>query len=93
MVPKAKDTIERMEGESAGALAEAENLRDAARLEHLHLWKMEKKYLCTCKKMERKIALAKARRIKAKNLGMWIKESAKPDQWVLSYFSCSNAWA
>jgi hypothetical protein len=34
--------VERMDSEAAGALAEAEDLKDSARLEDLHLWKMEK---------------------------------------------------
>lgn len=42
VVPEAKDTVERMESEAANALAEADNLKGAARLEDLHLWKMEK---------------------------------------------------
>lgn len=104
VVPEAKDTVERMESEAADALAEAEDLKDSARLEDLHLWKMEKEfdtkkgrkryeywmaswrrgskvhnqYLGTCKKMDSEIALEKARRIKAKELG--IKESTGPDQ-------------
>ena len=37
VVTEAKDTVERMESEAADALAEAENLKDAARLEDLSL--------------------------------------------------------
>ena len=96
VVPEAKDTVERMESEAASTLAEADSLRDAARLEDLHLWKMEKEfdsrkgrkkyeywmaswrrgskvhneYLGTCKKLDRETALGKARRIKAKDLGI-----------------------
>ena len=96
VVPEAKDTVEKMESEAASTLAEADNLRDAARLEDLHLWKMEKEfdsrkgrkkyeywmaswrrgskvhneYLGTCKKLDRETALGKARRIKAKDLGI-----------------------
>jgi hypothetical protein len=44
VVPEAKDTVEKMESKAANALAEADNLRDAARLEDLHLWKMEKEF-------------------------------------------------
>ena len=33
-----------MESEAASSLAEADSLRDAARLEDLHLWKMEKEF-------------------------------------------------
>jgi hypothetical protein len=33
-----------MESEAASALAEADNLREAARLEDLHLWKMENEF-------------------------------------------------
>jgi len=44
VVPEVKDTVERMESEAASTLAEADNLRDAARLEDLHLWKMEKEF-------------------------------------------------
>jgi hypothetical protein len=44
VVPAAKDTVERMESEAAEALAEAEDLKDAPRLEDLHLWKMEKEF-------------------------------------------------
>lgn len=96
VVPEAKDTLERIEEEAAGALAEADNLMNVARLEDLHLWKMEKEfdsrkgrkkyeywmaswrrgskvhneYLGTCKKLDRETALGKARRIKAKDLGI-----------------------
>ena len=96
VVPEAKDTVERMESKAASTLAEADNLRDGARLEDLHLWKMEKEfdsrkgkkkyeywmaswrrgskvhneYLGTCKKLDRDTALGKARRIKAKDLGI-----------------------
>ncbi len=38
------DTVKRMESEAADALDEAEDLKDAARLEDLHLWKMKKKF-------------------------------------------------
>jgi hypothetical protein len=104
VVPEAKDTVERMESEAADALAEAEGLKNAARLKDLHLWKMEKEfdskkgrktyeywmaswrrgskvhneYLGTCKKLDRRTALEKARGIKAKDLG--IKKSTDPDQ-------------
>jgi hypothetical protein len=104
VVPEAKDTVEKMESEAAGALAEAEDLKDAARLEDLHLWKMEKEfdskkgrktyeywmaswrrgskvhneYLGTCKKLDRKTALEKARRIKAQDLG--IDKKAEPEE-------------
>ena len=44
VVPEAKDTVEMMENEAASALAEADSLREAARLEDLHLWKMEKEF-------------------------------------------------
>ena len=96
VVPEAKDTVERMKSEATIALAEADSLRDAARLEDLHLWKMEKEfdsrkgkkkyeywmaswrrgskvhneYLGSCKKLDRETALGKARRIKAKDLGI-----------------------
>jgi hypothetical protein len=96
VVPEAKDTVERMESEAASTLAEADSLMNAARLEDLHLWKMEKEfdsrkgkkkyeywmaswrrgakvhneYLGTCKKLDRETALGKARRIKAKDLGI-----------------------
>jgi hypothetical protein len=33
-----------MESEATSSLAEADSLRDAARLEDLHLWKMEKEF-------------------------------------------------
>jgi hypothetical protein len=36
--------VERMESEAATSLVEAEDLRDVARLEDLHLWKMEKEF-------------------------------------------------
>ena len=42
VVPEAKDTVKSMESKAANALAEADNLRDAARLEDLHFWKVEK---------------------------------------------------
>lgn len=96
VVPEAKDTVERMKSEAASSLAEANNLMNAARLEDLHLWMMEKEfdskkgrkkyeywmaswrrgskvhneYLGTCKKLDRENALGKARRIKAKDLGI-----------------------
>ena len=44
VVPEAKDIVERMESEAADALAEAEDLKDAARLEDPHLWKVEKEF-------------------------------------------------
>ncbi len=44
VVPEANDTVERMENEAADALAEADSLLNAARLEDLHLWKMEKEF-------------------------------------------------
>jgi hypothetical protein len=44
VVPEAHDAVERLESEAAGALAEADSLRDAARLEDLHLWKMKKEF-------------------------------------------------
>jgi hypothetical protein len=44
VVPEAHDAVERMESEAASTLAEADSLRDAARLEDLHLWKMEKEF-------------------------------------------------
>ena len=34
----------RLENEAASTLAEADSLRDAARLEDLHLWMMEKEF-------------------------------------------------
>ena len=103
VVPEAKDTVERMESEAASTLAEADSLMNAARLEDLHLWKMEKEfdsrkgrkkyeywmaswrrgskvhneYLGTCKKLDRETALGKARRIKAKDLG--INKSSGPE--------------
>ncbi len=96
VVPEAKDIIKRIENEAASTLAEADGLLNAARLEDLHLWKMEKEvvskkgkekdeywmaswrrgskvhneYLGTCKKLDRETALGKARRIKAKDLGI-----------------------
>jgi hypothetical protein len=36
--------VERMESEAAGALDEADNLREAAKLEDLHLRKMKKEF-------------------------------------------------
>jgi len=36
--------VVRLENEAASTLAEADSLRDAARLEDLHLWKMEKEF-------------------------------------------------
>jgi hypothetical protein len=103
VVPEAKDTVERMESEATGALAEADSLLNAARLEDLHLWKMQKEsdsrkgrkkyeywmaswrrgskvhneYLGTCKKLDRDTALGKAKRIKAKDLG--INKREEPD--------------
>ena len=45
VVPEAKDAVERMKSEAASTLAEADSLMNAARLEDLHLWKMEKEYV------------------------------------------------
>jgi hypothetical protein len=104
VVPEAKDAVERMKSEAASTLAEADSLMNAARLEDLHLWKMEKEfdskkgrkkyeywmaswrrgskvhneYLGTCKKLDRETALGKARRIKAKDLG--INKRSGPDR-------------
>ena len=96
VVPEAKDIIKRIENEAASTLAEADGLLNAARLEDLHLWKMEKEvvskkgkekdeywmaswrrgwkvhneYVRNLQELNRETALGKARRIKAKDLGI-----------------------
>jgi hypothetical protein len=62
-IPAVRDTVKKMEGEAADALAEADCLRDAARLEDLHLWKMEKEF-------DSRKGRKKARRIKAADIGV-----------------------
>jgi len=42
VVPEARSEARRLQGEADSALAEALSLKDAARLEDLHLWRMEK---------------------------------------------------
>ena len=42
VLPDARTEARRLQGEADSALAEALSLKDAARLEDLHLWKMEK---------------------------------------------------
>ncbi len=42
VVPEARTEARRLQGEADSALAEALSLKDAARLEDLHLWKMQK---------------------------------------------------
>jgi len=42
VVPEARSEASRLQGEADSTLAEALSLKDAARLEDLHLWRMEK---------------------------------------------------
>jgi Co/Zn/Cd efflux system component len=96
VLPEARSEARRLQGEADSALAEALRLKDAARLQDLHLWRMEKiknfrkgakKYeywmaswregskvrnvhLGSCKKLDHRAALQKARKAKAEALGI-----------------------
>ena len=96
ILPDARQKAQELAGHADMLKAEAEDLKGAARLEDLHLWKMEKVkttkkgsqsyfywmtswreggkvrnvHLGSCRKVDREIALQKARKMKAGALGL-----------------------
>jgi len=95
-LPEAKEKARILVGQADSLKAEAEALKEAARLEDLHIWQMAKSkttkkgdqtylywmaswreagkvrhvHLGSCRKVDREIALQKARKMKAGALGL-----------------------